>query len=418
MKKSNNKTIYDALGRDPVHPFPARMAPGIALDYLSRGKIGKRVLDPMMGSGTVLALARSQGHKAIGVDLDPLAVLISKVWTCTVDEKKVAKTLVHVFDRAQVIYRSLSLRDAYPAKADRETRQFIRYWFDAVSRRQLTSLAQAISGVRDESTRNVLWCGFSRLIITKQAGASLAMDLSHSRPHRSYDVAPIKPFDHFRASVSRTLENCISGKKEKGPAPLIKHGDARKLQIESDSIDLVLTSPPYLNAIDYMRCSKFTLVWMGVQTAKIREIRSESIGTEVGDYANSQGKFSKKTISRLRLGSKLSRRSNAVLSSFIRDMEGAIAEVARVLVPGGKAVYVVGENTVKGTFIPNAKIIVAIAGMAGLKLQKRTTRTLPPNRRYLPPPSNQRKNILLDGRMRREVILCFRKPKPRQKSRA
>ena len=75
MLKSHNKTILEILGRNPIHPFPARMAPGIALEALGESKASLRILDPMAGSGTVLAVARSKGHRAFGVDVDPLAVL-------------------------------------------------------------------------------------------------------------------------------------------------------------------------------------------------------------------------------------------------------------------------------------------------------------------------------------------------------
>ena len=63
MVKLHKKTIYEALGRDSVHPFPARMAPGIALEVISEARKSLRVLDPMVGSGTVIALApeKAQG---------------------------------------------------------------------------------------------------------------------------------------------------------------------------------------------------------------------------------------------------------------------------------------------------------------------------------------------------------------------
>ena len=64
VSRAYKKTIYETLGRDPVHPFPARMAPGIALDIIAAETKSIRVLDPMMGSGTVLAVARSCGHAA------------------------------------------------------------------------------------------------------------------------------------------------------------------------------------------------------------------------------------------------------------------------------------------------------------------------------------------------------------------
>lgn len=89
MIGSHKKTIFETLGRNPIHPFPARMAPGIALEALGEDKAQLRVLDPMAGSGTVLAVARAVGHRAIGVDLDPLAVLLAGVWTRTVDPEEV-----------------------------------------------------------------------------------------------------------------------------------------------------------------------------------------------------------------------------------------------------------------------------------------------------------------------------------------
>src|SRR5205809_998819 len=107
MLKFQRKTIYEALGREPVHPFPARMAPGIALQLMNNAKRPIRVLDPMMGSGTVLALARSKRHKAIGIDIDPLAVLIAKVWTTAINKERVRDTAAEVLSRSREMFASL-----------------------------------------------------------------------------------------------------------------------------------------------------------------------------------------------------------------------------------------------------------------------------------------------------------------------
>lgn len=286
MIRFHKKTIYEALGRESVHPFPARMAPGIALEVISEAMKPLRVLDPMMGSGTVLAVARSKGHSAIGVDIDPLAVLISKVWTTASDAKEVRRKAREVLARARGIFATLSQSEAYPRHSDPETRRFVAYWFDGYARRQLTSLSTAIDRVRNAVTRDILWCAFSRLIITKQSGASLAMDLSHSRPHKSFDRAPTKPFRKFLAAVDRVIGNCIHKNcAGRGPAPCIRLGDARNLPLSDASVDLVVTSPPYLNAIDYMRCSKFSLVWMGHSIAELRRLRTDSVGTEASRRA-------------------------------------------------------------------------------------------------------------------------------------
>ena len=157
---SHKQTITEALGRDPVHPFPARMAPGIALDILRDPDKSLRVLDPMMGSGTVLAVARAQGHHAMGVDIDPLAVLISRVWTTAINPDKARKKADDILMRAKRNFKLMSVGDAYPRHSDAETRRFVAYWFDGYARRQLASLANAIAGLRDETIRNVLWCAF------------------------------------------------------------------------------------------------------------------------------------------------------------------------------------------------------------------------------------------------------------------
>ncbi len=410
MLKSHNKTIIEALGRSPIHPFPARMAPGIALDALGDSKTPLRVLDPMAGSGTVLAVARTKGHQAFGVDVDPLAVLLARVWTRTVDAGHVNDKAGEVLDRAKAAFRSLSSGKAYPPSSDEETRKFIRYWFDDYSRRQLAALSIAIGRVRDHATRDVLWCGLSRLIITKSAGASLAMDLSHSRPHRKFTRAPVKPFNRFISAVETVVSNCPQPAiGAVGPATTVKWGDARQLEIADESIDVVLTSPPYLNAIDYMRCSKFSLVWMGHNVGDLRRIRRESVGTEASTRQALAAEWVKSVIKRLRLKPALSSRHEALLAQYVWDMGAALAEVSRVLRVSGRAVYVVGESTVRGTYVRNSAIVAAVAERYGLQLKSRQSRALPDSRRYLPPPKRDSTNDAMDGRMRREVVLAFQK---------
>jgi hypothetical protein len=408
MREFQQQTIYDALGREPVHPFPARMAPGIALRVMSDFD-KSRVLDPMVGSGTVLALARAQGHSGIGFDVDPLAVLISKVWTTTHDVDGIRERAHRVLDDAVSDFRHLSVGEAYPVGADDETCGFIRYWFDGYARRQLVCLASKIRSLRCEITRNALWCAFSRLIISKQSGASRAMDLSHSRPHRVFETAPGKPFNKFLDSVERVIANVIDQRtRDRGPQTNIKLGDARELKLPDCSIDLVLTSPPYLNAIDYIRCSKFSLVWMGHNIGDLRQVRSESVGTEsASESPIDDNPEIQRIVEAVSLRPKLQRRNERILGKYIDDMRKAISEAGRVLANGGKAIYVVGENTLRGTYIRTAAIVTKLAELAGLSLSERRIRTLPANRRYMPPPSAGYTGGAIEARMRREIVLTF-----------
>jgi hypothetical protein len=115
-------------------------------------------------------------------------------------------------------------------------------------------------------------------------------------------------------------------------------------------------------------------------------------------------------MARLKLGVKLSTRNRAVLARYIDDMRQAVREVSRVLVPGGKAVYVIGENTVRDTYIRTSAVVSALAEMSGLRLVDRRVRPLPANRRYLPPPAKRKSASMLDARMRSEVVLAFDRP--------
>ena len=245
----------------------------------------------------------------------------------------------------------------------------------------------------------------------KSSGASLAMDLSHSRPHRSFSYAPVKPFNRFLSAVETVVANCPQqGTNDLGPVTRVEHGDARNLRMADGSIDLVLTSPPYFNAIDYMRCSKFSLVWMGFNVGEIRKIRGESIGAESSMAEALDAKWVRSLINQLDLKPALSNRDYAVLARYVWDMGNALAEVSRVLRGGGRAVYVVGDSTIRGTFISNSLIVQAVAEKHGMKLHSRQSRDLPSNRRYLPPPKRPNfANASLDGRMRREVVLVLDK---------
>ena len=409
MHTPNDSAKYGALGRRPIHPFPARMAPSIALEGIRGRGEQLTILDPMVGSGVVPAIARSAGHRAIGVDVDPLAVLISRVWTTPLDRDLFKAYADGILDECRSGFDSVPDDDAFPECADGETRRFVEYWFDLPARRQLVLLARAIDAVDDGTVSEALWCAFSRLIISKQSGASLAMDLSHGRPHRVFAAAPTLPFSGFLRAVDVVASNSIAHTEAQAGVEVdVRLGDARALSIADDSIDVVLTSPPYLNAIDYIRCSKFSLVWMGYSIAALRAVRSGSVGTEVGLYSGDRP-LVRDILASLELGPGFPARQAAILTRYITDLGRIVSEVARVLKPLGHAVFVIGENTLRGFFIRNSHIVQAVADQVGLTCSSTSARELPPNRRYLPPPATAGSGGHMGARMRREVVLTFEK---------
>jgi SAM-dependent methyltransferase len=397
----------------PIHPFPARMAASIPWSVLEkRGSVGPlRVLDPMAGSGTTLVVARRLGHEAFGLDSDPLAALIAAAWCADVNERQVLRVSQRVEAIAADEWRSIRPSDAYPCGADAETRDFVEYWYDLKGRQQLAALARAITEVKARSMRQLLWCAFSRLIVVKQAGASLAMDVAHSRPHRKYEQAPIEPAKVFLKSVRRMLA-ASPFKDEAGavvpPAASMRVGDARDLPVDRRTIDMVITSPPYLNAIDYLRGHKLSLVWMQHSIGELRRLRSTSIGTEAGAgrRPGTDKALQRAFDAGLREG-KLPNSQAGMYTRYLDDMQAVLAEIRRVLKDDGQAVIVVGDCTVRGAFVKNSAAIKSLAAEMGLRPVAERTRSLPANRRYLPPPQARDAGHDLAKRMRKEVVLTF-----------
>ena len=387
-----------------IHPFPARMAPELALAHAETLPAGSVVLDPMAGSGTVIRVASELGHHGIGFDLDPLAVLMAKVWTTPIDLDCLRASAEGVSIRAaERVTGSVQLAWI---DEDAETRRYVDYWFASdqqVELRKLSAELKLIDGIIGDALRIAL----SRIIITKDRGASLARDVSHSRPHRVRDENNFPVLVEFRRSASR-----LAQRLEEQPPPAqasIELGDARDLSTNtSSSADAVITSPPYLNAIDYMRGHRLTLVWLGYRVSELRRTRSGSIGAERGPEADADLALANELMVPLGSLTGLPGAEQRMIERHVLDLHRMLAELYRVIKPGGKAILVVGNSHLRGVFIKNARAIVGIAERIGFILKDESERALPPNKRYLPPP----RDIVpsdLEKRMRTETVLAFQR---------
>jgi DNA modification methylase len=400
----------ETICKHPVHPFPARMAPTIVWDSLRKyGRKQLTILDPMAGSGTTLVVARSKGHIAYGVDRDPLAVIIARTWCGDVNKEKLLSKALEVLERAQKTAKVLTSKSAYPCCADDETKDFVRYWFDLRNRKQLAGLSKHISLVRDQNLRSFLWTAFSRMIITKKYGVSLAMDVSHSRPHRVCNRAPVTAFEIFMKTVERVVKgNPFSSVKHIRPKARIAYGDSKKLNYKDNFFDLVITSPPYLNAIDYLRGHRLSLVWMKNSIGKLRKLRATNIGAESKGLAPKESHIMNALVDAGNM-ERLPSRERGFLVRYALDMDSVCCEIARVIKPGGNAIFVTGDSTLKGIFIKNSQLIRRLSEYHGLEVEAIEERILPEKHRYLPPPSNTGAGKQLRMRMHKEVILTMRK---------
>lgn len=386
------------LPRKSVHAFPARMAPEIALEKIELlTEPGGTVLDPMCGSGTVVRLAGEAERYAIGADVDPLAVLITRTACYGSWAKNLAARAEAVLERAS------RLGPSVPEwiRGDRETNDFIDYWFAAPQLEDLSRISRIlIGGPRSDDPLRV---ALSRMIVTKEMAASLARDTSHSRPHRVADDNDYEVFSGFLKSAEK-LEALMDNARGQH-RPSIRRADARTLGfVRAASIDLCVTSPPYLNAIDYLRGHKMSLVWLGWTVGALREIRAGSVGVERG-LEGVNPEVNEIAAAAVPLMSELPRARQGMVLHFAHDMDRLARSLARVTKQGGHLVMVVADSQLKGVPISNATICRRTADRNGFELVEKKPRPLPAQHRYLPPPTNT--SGTLATRMKEEIVFTF-----------
>jgi DNA modification methylase len=388
-----------AIRRRNLHPFPARMAPDLALEKIDAlTSAGQTVLDPMCGSGTVPQIAVEGGRRAIACDVDPLAVIMTRT-ACN------PKWCFDLRRRAQMLIdEAKKYSDSPPSwiACDDETAAFVEYWFAPTQRAALCRISKAL--MNRPRSDDPLRVALSRLIVTKDAGASLARDTSHSRPHRVRLTNDFDVMSEFVA-VATDIESFPLRFIARGKAS-IRNADARALGfIRPDSVDLIVTSPPYLNAIDYLRGHRMTLVWLGWNIEELRTIRAESIGTERGLSHDSSRALTiaQRSVAHL---SELRTRERRLIFRFTRDVDRLCASLARVIKASGHMVFVVADSQLRGVPVSNSEICRTAAEGWGFRMVEEARRTLPPQHRYLPPPDEGHGS--LNVRMKEERVLTFR----------
>jgi len=235
----------------------------------------------------------------------------------------------------------------------------------------------------------------------------LARDLAHSRPHLDSEKQPKDAIEAFESKGLKATK-ALSALPDTRAEARIELGDARHLPLAKGSVDLVITSPPYANAIDYQRAHKFSLVWLGYPIRKLQSMRSSYIGTE------SINGFSGKKLPELvenaltRIAAKDSKRSKVIRQYFV-DMRGTVLEIERVLAGGAPAVIVVGDSTVRGQTVPTGECLQQIATDVGLVTAGTAKREIDRDKRLLPF-SRVRNGKGIESRMHQEFILAFASP--------
>lgn len=420
------------------HSFPAKFPPQLPRLFIEAlTNPGDIVLDPMQGSGTTIVEALLSGRRAMGSDIDSLALLITTVKTTPLDPLKAIATKQEIQSKAYAAYydRSKTLLESLESRWDDETRKFVDYWFDTDTQLALMALILEIEKINDPTLRNFFKLAISGIIITKNGGVSLALDLAHTRPHRAklifkengevlegYEflensTANIKyatktlrsPFNEFEKRVLNNIKGLFRP-GIKRYAPELICGNAENIPIADRSVDLIVTSPPYAsNAIDYMRAHKFSLVWLGHPIKELGEKRGEYIGGEMLSETTFEllPDYTANIVMEL---IKIDKKKGQTLHRYYSEMTRVLRDMYRVLKPGRSAILVVGNSIMRNIDTQTQNCLADIGRAIGFDVPNIGVRNLDRDRRMLPVSNKLNLESQIQQRMHEEYVIGYFKP--------
>jgi hypothetical protein len=293
-------------------------------------------------------------------------------------------------------------------KFDSRTKAFIDYWFYPNTQRELAALVLSMQTVDVSLVRRLLELTFSSLIVTKSGGVSRARDLAHSRPHLDKEKNPKNALEQFSLRLQKNIKSMMQ-LKAKGALAAPLPGDARSMPLRDEVIDLIVTSPPYANAIDYMRAHKFPLVWLGESVINLTELRARYIGSEKINSVQ-HAALPDKTESIIRQLQERDRKKSSVLRKYFTEMRAVLAEMNRVLRKDAPAIVVVGPSMMRGVDVQTHHCLAEIAREKGFSVVGVVQRRLDRNKRMLPARFGKKTASMIEQRMHEEYVLGLLKP--------
>ncbi|MFA5077763.1 MAG: hypothetical protein WC488_05040 [Candidatus Micrarchaeia archaeon] len=301
------------------------------------------ILDPFSGIGTTALFAKSLGMQAYGIDSSQLAVFAGQVKTEDYSEKDLEDARAFLKDVFQHKDSSSRLR------WDFELFQ-VEKVFPPANLRDILFLREKIAGVQNEKAMRLLllalvsilpMCGF----ILKDGGVLKIEKKS---------VAPVR--EVFKRKTKRMLSDLENAPK--GPRPEILLGDARSMPFENESMNSIITSPPYLNNIDYTKVYGLEISLLEMDLSSTRNAR----GRSVRSFITSDAKAEEIPEEAYEYGCRI-----PVAGTYFADMEKVLKESFRALKPGGTAVFVVGNSVIRETHIPVDEILAQIGERLGFE---------------------------------------------------
>ena len=346
------------LGFARYHWYPARFVPqvpGILIAYMTEP--GQWVLDPFCGSGTTLIEARRQGRKAVGIDTNPIATMMTRSKLVSFAEDRYATYVAALFQQAERLLIEDSARHGSSSTLLQSVPNLDEQmlWYHDRTLRELAAIWQAIAQ-GDHEFSEVAQAAFSailRFVCSQEKHWGWICD--NVRPkdmiHRDAMSAFAAKLNEF-AAFAREFP---SGGSQ--PFEFAVHTDPCDKALRSyddHTFDFVMTSPPYFGVTDYIRSQRLTFMWLDLDLNSARSLET---------------------------GARYKRHRRTALSDYIEELRDSFREVARVLKPKHHCAVVVGESPRRTSYVKEFEQLLADSGLI---IEERIARQLPRQRALSP----------------------------------
>ncbi len=364
--KTRKDTAYITHG---YHRYPAKFIPQIVSRLAEKyTKEGDLIVDPFGGCGTTLVESKVMGRPSVGVDINPVAVLITKAKITPIDPQKIERAFAILQTKLNTYNKDTKIKAPEHERID--------YWFKPEEKRKLAFIISEISKLKDQDVRDFFFCGFSNIL----KNCSIWLQKSN-KPTRDPNKKPSDPIQTFYKQIKMMMRGNASFyelSKEKKHLEIpsqVYCTDARTIPVKDNSVSLIVTSPPYVTSYEYADLHQLTALWLEY-TKDLSDFRKRFIGTS---YHNKKD---------LVLNSKLAeeirnellkkdKKTAEEVSTYFSEMNQVFTEMKRMLKRGGKTCIVIGNTSLKGVEILNAEVFAEQLQNLGLKIADIIKREIP-----------------------------------------
>ncbi|MFC1512620.1 DNA methyltransferase [bacterium] len=364
--KTRKDTSYITHG---YHRYPAKFIPQLVSSLLKKYcKRGDLIVDPFGGCGTTLVESKVIGNSSIGVDINPVAVLITKAKTTPIVPLKLEKAFIDLKNKME-LYDNIDQIDV--PKHER-----IDYWFKPEEKKKLAYIFSEIAKFKDQDVRDFFYCGFSNIL----KNCSIWLQKSN-KPTRDFEKKPADPFRVFYRQMNMMLRgnykfyNLLKKHNALDSISKVYCRDARKIPVKDNSVDLIITSPPYVTSYEYADLHQLTALWFEY-TKNISDFRKRFIGTSY--RAKNQLNFNSNIAEDIR-NQLLKKDKNTAeeVSIYFSEMNQVFIEMRRILKKRAKICIVIGNTGLKGVEIFNAEVFTEQLQNLGFEISDIIKREIP-----------------------------------------